>query len=306
MKNINPLLCILITFLSIQIHAQQIPHYTQYLYNLEVLNPAAVGSRSDLNFTFLSRQQWAGIEGAPVTHTFSANARTNSGLGIGTTIIRDEIGLATNTNFNIDASYTLVASQYGRLALGLKGGLSFFNNNLLQGTTPDNDIYASTSGTYPNVGLGVLYYTDKYFLGLSAPQLLKISQFNVEETSELTETENNANFFINGGIKFDLTENIQFKPSTLIKYNTKSPISIDFNVNFLYKKFVEAGISYRYNDAVSALIAFTISEKVRIGYSYDNQLTNFGTNLNAHELILRMDFDLDRRGRWLKHSSCYF
>ena len=92
----------------------------------------------------------------------------------------------------------------------------------------------------------------------------------------------------------------------MLTFYTKSPISIDFNVNFLYKKFIEAGISYRYNDAVSALIAFTISEKVRIGYSYDNQLTNFGTNLNAHELVLRMDFDLDRRGRWLKNSSCYF
>ena len=306
MKKTTPILCLLISFFSIYISAQQTPHYTQYVYNMEVFNPAAVGSRSDFSISFLTRHQWAGIEGAPSTQTFSVNGRTNNGIGLGTTVVYDKIGLAENTNVNIDASYTIVTSVNGRLALGLKGGVSFFNNNLAQGITPDNDTYASTSGSYPNIGFGALYYNRNYFIGASIPYLLKISQFNIDEASNLPEIADNLNYFVTGGMKFYLTDDIQIKPSTIIKYNSNLPISIDLNANVLYKNYFEAGLSYRYNDAISALIAFTINEKIRIGYSYDQQISSVGTNLGSHEIMILMDFDLDRKGRWLEHTSCYF
>lgn len=306
MKKTTPFLCVLIAFLNIHIYAQQTPHYTQYIYNMEAINPAAVGSRSDLGISFLSRHQWINVEGAPATQSFSINGRTKKGIALGTTIIHDEIGLAESTNINLDASYTLITSHYGRLALGLKGGISFFNNNLERGITPDNNTYASTTGNYPNIGLGALYYNKKYFIGISMPYLLKISQFNIEENPELTEIADNINYFFSAGMKFNLTDEIQFKPSTLIKYNTSLPISVDINANFLYKEYLEAGISYRYDDAISALLAFTINKKIRIGYSYDNQISSIGTNLSSHEILLLIDFKLKRNKRWLPHNSCYF
>ena len=93
---------------------------------MQIINPAAVGARSDLNMSVLTRQQWAGIEGAPTTNTFSINGRMNKGLGIGATVINDKVGLSKSTNINIDASYTLITSRYSRLAFGLKGGVTFF------------------------------------------------------------------------------------------------------------------------------------------------------------------------------------
>lgn len=299
------LLCVF--FLSLtKVSAQQTPHYSQYLYNMQVINPAYVGSRSDLSISVLSRDQWVGVAGAPTTRTFSINGRTYNGLGIGLTAINDNIGLAETTNVNLDLSYTILTSQYGRLAFGLKGGITFFNNNLEQGITPDNDINPSIDGQSPNVGFGAYYYTQKFFVGLSLPYLLKTSVFRTLNTQNSVGLNENMNYFLTTGAVFNISENILFKPSTLIKYATNLPVSIDLNTNFLVNNTFETGISYRYNDSVNALFAIVIKEKFRVGYTYDYKLGNFGNNLNTHEIILHIDFTLKRNTRWLLPNKCYF
>lgn len=300
------ILCGLITLVSLVSHAQQTPHYTQYLYNLQMLNPAYIGNRADLSISLASRWQWAGVEGAPKTQTLSLNTRLNNGLGLGATVFNDEIGLSKNTNVNIDASYTLILSEYDRLSLGLKAGIGFFNNNLADGITPDNEVYTSTTGSYPNVGLGVYYYNPKFYAGLSLPYLLKTPQFRELNSENANSLSPNTAVFITSGVYFNITEDVIFKPSTLIKYRANLPLSVDFNANFLYKTILEAGVSYRYNDAMSAMFAIIISEKVRIGYAYDQTLTSLGSGLNSHEIILHLDLDLKRDKRWLYHQKCYF
>ena len=106
---------------------QQAPHYAQYKYNMQVINPAFVGSKSDFNAALLARRQWVDVDGAPETNTFSVNTRLNSGFGLGATVISDKIGLVDNTDVNLDLSYTIPLSQYGRLSFGVKSGIAFFN-----------------------------------------------------------------------------------------------------------------------------------------------------------------------------------
>ena len=294
-------------FSSITTKAQQTPHYTQYLYNMQVINPAFVGYRSDLSISLLSRQQWVGVEGSPETNTFSVNGRTNRGLGLGVTVVNDKIGLTKITNANIDVSYTVINSENSRLAFGLKGGLTFFDNNISQAITPDNDVYTSFSGRYSNIGFGALYYTQKYFIGVSLPSILEIPLFKTFETSNTLNQElNYKNYFLSAGVIFQLSEDIMFKPTTLIKHTKNLPLSVDINANFLYKNNIEAGLSYRYNSSISALFAVIINEKFRIGYSYDQRLANFGTNLNSHEIVLQIDFNFNRSERWLLNNKCYF
>lgn len=297
---------LLILFFNIVFHAQQTPHYTQYLYNMQVLNPAFVGANADLSISVLSRQQWVGVQGAPETNTFSINGRTYNGLGFGATVINDKIGLSNSTNVNLDASYTIPTSKYGRLSFGLKGGMTFFSNNLSNGITPDNDIYASNTGKFSNIGFGGLFYNNKFFVGLSVPNLLKSSQFITYETFNKNARLSNSNFFLVAGAIYNLSNNFKIKPTTIIKYNTTVPISIDFNSNFIYKNKIETGLSYRYNNSMSAMFALIIKEKFRIGYSYDSKLVNYGDNLSSHELILRFDLDLKRDKRWLFHNQCFF
>ena len=287
-------------------NAQQTPHYTQYLYNMQVINPAYVGFRSDLSISLLSRQQWVGVEGAPKTSTFSINGRTSTGLGIGLTVVNDKLGLVESNNINIDASYTLTTSAASRLAIGLKGGITFFDNNLAQGITPDNDVYSSFNGRYSNVGFGALYYTQDYFVGFSVPYILKTPLFNTFETSNALSETNYKNFFLSAGAIFNLSENVLFKPSTIIKHTANLPLSVDINSNFLYKEIIETGLSYRYKNSVSALFAVIINEKFRVGYTYDYRLDNFGSNLSSHEIVLHIDFSFNRNQRWLLNNKCYF
>ena len=124
---------------------------------MQILNPAYVGSRAELSMSLLTRQQWAGLEGAPITSTFSINGRTKRGLGIGATLVDDKIGLSESININIEASDTIISSLNSRLSSGLKGAITFFNNNLANGITPDNGMYASTAGNFPNVGFGTFF-----------------------------------------------------------------------------------------------------------------------------------------------------
>lgn len=307
LKNRKILLKIFLTLcISLDFFSQQIPNYTQYLYNMQILNPAYVGSRAELSMSLLSRQQWVGIPGNPETKTFSINGRTQNGVGVGLTVVNDKIGLSESTNANIDASYTIVTSQFSRLSFGLKGGITTYSNNFANAITPDSDIYASTSGNFPNIGFGAFFYSRKFFMGLSLPYLLETPQFYIEENFKNSQLSKNPNFFFTSGVRLKLSESIMFKPSTMVRYTANLPISIDLNSNFLYRDIIETGVSYRHQSSISALFALIVKQKFRIGYAYDYKFQTLGNNLSTHEIILHIDFNLKRNSRWLEHNRCYF
>lgn len=288
--------------------AQQAPHYSQYIYNMQVLNPAFVGSKSDLNAALLTRRQWLNVDGAPETSTLSVNTRLNSGIGIGATVISDKIGLVDNTDVNLDVSYTVPLSQYARLSFGVKSGMAFFNNDLASGVTVDNELYASTTGQYGNLGFGFLYTNTRFFAGISVQNLFKSPVFRLQNDIQTLRGLEEGNYFFTGGMSIPLSKfkDIVFIPSTMIKYTPTLPISVDLNANFVYQGIIEAGVSYRYQNSVSAMAALVIKGKYRIGYAYENYLATIGQNLNSHELILRIDLKLKRNKRWLYLDCCYF
>ncbi|WP_439131300.1 PorP/SprF family type IX secretion system membrane protein [Polaribacter sp.] len=299
-------LTLVTTFISLNSYTQQLPHYTQYLYNMQIINPAFVGYRAELSISVLARQQWVGVEGAPTTRTFSLNGRTRRGLGIGTTIVNDKIGLSQVNNINVDASYTIVTSQNSRLAFGLKGGLLFFNNNLFNGVTVDSEVYASTTGRFVNVGFGGLFYTKKFYVGLSVPQLLESPQFYIEDNLNQAVLSKNPNIFLSSGVLFKLSESLLFRPSTMVRYTVNQPTSIDVNASFLYNEILETGISYRYKNSVSGLFTVVLNKKYRVGYAYDHRFSVLGRNLSSHEIVFQMDLNFKRNTRWLLFDNCYF
>lgn len=303
-------LCYLgILFLVVDVsYSQQAPHYAQYMYNMQVINPAFVGSKSDFNAALLTRRQWIDVEGAPETTTFSVNTRLYSGFGLGATVINDNIGLVDNTSANIDLSYTIPTSDFGRLSMGVKAGVSFFSNDLASGITVDNEVYASTSGQYGNLGFGLLYTTPQFYVGLSAQNLFESPVFRLQDDIQTVNALESGNYFLTGGMAIEVSKfyDILFIPSTLIKYTPTLPISVDVNANFVFNKMLEAGVSYRYQQSISGMVAVIIAEKFRVGYAYESYLSSIGQNLNSHELILRIDLNFKRNQRWLFLNCCNF
>lgn len=293
---------------SFVVTAQQAPHYAQYFYNMQVLNPAFVGSKSDFNAALLTRTQWINIEGAPETTTFSANTRINSGFGFGGTVISDKIGLVDNTDLNIDVSYTIPTSQFGRLSFGVKTGIAFFNNDLASGITVDNEVYASTTGQYGNLGFGMLYTTDKFYVGLSVQNLFESPVFRLQEDIQTVRGLERGNYFLTAGMPIQISKfnNIVFLPSTMLKFNPTLPVSIDLNANFIFDDIFDVGLSYRYQNSYSGMVGVLISERFRVGYAYENYLSSIGQNLSSHELILRVDLNFKRNKRWLFLNCCNF
>ena len=108
----------LLSLFALEVEAQQDPHYTQYMYNMNVMNPAYAGSKETISGALLYRQQWAGLEGAPKTATFSIHSPVGKNVGLGFSAISDKIGPVEENNLYGDFSYTVNLGGESKLAFG--------------------------------------------------------------------------------------------------------------------------------------------------------------------------------------------
>ena len=289
MKKIK-LLFGIFTLLSItMVFGQQDPQYTQYMYNMNILNPAYAGSKGVTSIGLLGRTQWVGVDGAPQTLTLSAHSPVGRAVGLGLSVIHDEIGPVTEDNIHVDFSYTIFTSEEGRLAFGLKGGFTFLDVEDFISTDPD-PLNIPIHEIYPNFGAGAYYYTDKFYLGLSAPNFLE-SRHLEKEGGVVSSASEKMHYFLTSGFVFDLSENLKFKPSAMLKAVSGAPLSVDLSGNFLINEKFELGLSYRFDDSISAMLGLNVNEDFRIGYAYDYTTSKFGKfNSGSHEIMLLFDF----------------
>ena len=301
-------LALLAAVLSIaDIQAQQDPHYTQYMYNMNVINPAYAGSKENLSFGLLYRKQWVDIEGAPSTFTFSGHTPAGKNVGLGLSVIADEIGPVKEQNVYGDFSYTLNLGGEHRLALGMKAGITLQKiglNSDIAWTLPvpgDDAFSENTSNSYFNIGTGLFYYTDKYYVALSVPNMLKATHLDFNGVKYGTETQH---YFLTGGYVFDLTPNLKFKPFAMLKSAFNSPSSLDVSTNFLFNEKFELGATYRVDDSFGAMVNVAISPSIRIGYAYDNIISDIKTVApSSHEIILLFDLNFPKK---VSRSPRYF
>jgi len=276
---------------------QQDPMFTQYMFNTLGVNPAYAGSYGALNMTGIARSQWLGIEGAPKTQSFIMHTPfVSENVGVGLSFINDKIGPTTQTMIYGDYSYTIRVSEKAKLAFGLKGGVDMISNKLTSvSTTQQNDQSFSTNVNYkpmPNFGFGLYYHSDKWYIGLSTPKIIENKVAATGGSSIVTEQ---RHYFIITGIVFNLTNNIKFKPSTLVKATFGAPVSIDLNANFLFKEKLWLGVGYRYGDSFSAMTQLQLNNQFRVGYSYDYTLSHLTTyNSGSHEIILSYTFSFKK------------
>ncbi|MEL6810475.1 MAG: type IX secretion system membrane protein PorP/SprF [Bacteroidota bacterium] len=270
--------------------AQQDPQYTQYMYNMNVVNPAYAGSKETLSLTGLYRQQWSGLDGAPETITFSGHSPVGDKVGLGLSAIKDELGPVQETNVFVDFSYTLEVGKDLKLALGLKAGASFLDVGLVDLELQDpNDPFFSenVNDTNPNIGAGAFFYGDNFYVGLSVPNLL--NSVHLDENGLKYGSETN-HYFVTAGYVFQVSENVKLKPSVMAKSAFDAPLSFDGNLNALFYEKFEIGASYRLDDSFSGLIGFQATPNIRVGYAYDRVISDLDAVSSAsHEVILTFD-----------------
>ncbi|MDH7444064.1 PorP/SprF family type IX secretion system membrane protein [Aquimarina sp. 2201CG14-23] len=288
-------------------YAQQDAQYTQYMYNTISVNPAYAGSRGVMSITGLHRSQWVGLDGAPRTQTLSLNTPLggNNRVGLGLSIVNDEIGPTNETYFDIDFSYTIPTSDVGRLSLGLKAGGHLLNvdfQRLSQFDINDPNFENNIDNKFsPNVGIGIYYHTNKFYFGLSAPNLLETDHFDEDATVNSNDSatfvaEERVNYYLIAGHVFDLNDNLKFKPAVLSKLVFGTPLQVDVSANFLLYDRLTLGVGYRWSAAFSAIAGFQVSDSLMIGFAYDKESTELGRtqfNDGSYEVMLR--FELFRK-----------
>ena len=277
--------------------AQQDAQYTQYMLNTMVINPAFSGSRGVSSMGILYRSQWIGLDGAPTTQTLNFSTPVTERVGVGFSIVNDEIGNGTSqeTYFDASFSYTLPISETSNLALGLKAGGHLLNLDFskLINFGAETNLPNIDQKFSPNFGVGIYYYTENYFAGLSVPNILETTHFdNASQSSSYLATER-MNFYLVSGYVFDLNRNLKFKPAILLKAVNGAPLQTDVSASFLFNDKFSLGAAYRWDAAVSALFGFQISNKLMIGMAYDVETSALGStvfNDGSLEVFLRYDF----------------
>ncbi len=299
-----------ILFLGFQLglYAQQDPVFNQYMNNLLSIQPAYAGLSGYINATAISRIQWVGFDGAPITSTLTIQGpyrRYNVGLGL--SIVTDRYGPVRQTGFYADYSFRIKLEKDKYVSFGIKGGFNRYEAMLTDLTIHDpNDpvvAFDINKKYLPNFGVGFLWHADDFFLGASIP---KIFQNKINSDSGAPVYQEEMNFYLMGGYVADIADNVKFKPTILARWSQNTPTVVDLTANALFYEKVWIGATYRFMNSYGLLLQIYVSEGVKLGYAYD--LTTFVPsqyNAGTHEFMLSYDFPA-RRKRFSRFTPRYF
>lgn len=283
------ILLIALVFTGLLSYAQQDAQFTQYMYNTINVNPAYAGSRGALSMFALHRTQWVGLDGAPVTNTVSFNTPLNeSNLGLGVSIINDEIGPTTENTISADLSYTIPTSDTWNLSFGVKATANLFDLDAtkLDNVVPDPSLQNYTSFS-PNIGAGLYLHSDNAYVGFSIPNFLETQRY---DDNQVKINKERMTYYLIGGYVFDLNDTVKFKPALLTKLIQGAPLQVDVSANFMFFDKFMLGASYRWSAALSAMVGFQVSDGLYVGYGYDRETTNLNNyNSGSHEIFLRYE-----------------
>lgn len=275
--------------------AQQDPQFTQFFDNALFANPAYAGSNDVLNITALHREQWVGFDGRPRSTSLSIHSPLSyRSVGVGLTMINDQLGPFKQNLVYGDFSYSLRFKNKSRLAFGIQGGINVINIGTDQLSSVQNDTYLVQSianNVNPNFGFGVYYHSDRWFIGASSPKLLQQSYDGSSSNIE------KRHFFASAGFVSRLNEVWQLRPIVQVKGTQGAPLSIDASVAAIFDDRFFIGGMWRPNAAFGAFVQFKVSPQFKVGLASD-----FGTqairsyNNGTYELLLSYDFNLRKQG----------
>lgn len=292
-------LCILLlAAFSFQLSAQQLPLYSQYMFNTLEINPAYAGFKESMQFTSIFRKQFNGIKDAPQTALISFDMPIGTTkLGVGLKLVDDKISVSRTTGAQGSLSYHIDGDN-SKLSFGLQVGALNYKANMtdLNVTHVGDPIFAQDVNTLvANFGTGIFYNTDKYYAGISVPNIVRthLRETNIALTQY--DVKQSPHFYVNAGMLIDLNDNFILKPSFLLRGVKGIPLNYDINANVFYRELFSMGISYRSHSAVVGLMDVRVIPELRLGYAYDYNIGRLSAFAKGtHEIILRYHIPFDR------------
>lgn len=293
MRKVQHILLIL-SVIAFSVKAQQLPHYSQYMLNDYVMNPAVGGKNPYYEAKSNNRYQWIGVTDAPRTYTLSVNGPNKSRkIGIGGYLFTDITGPTRRTGINFSYAYHIKLKENMKLSLGLSAGLMQFavDGSKITLYHPLDNVIGSgyQSVLIPDLGAGVYFYGDKYYLGASAPQIYETKLKFFDNNSTLSNIE--THYYFTGGYKFTIAGGLAIEPSACVKIVDPVPVQYDVGGRLIYNNMIWAGGAYRNLDAVTFMAGYLYKEYLTIAYSYDFTTSNVkNVSTGTHEIMLGIRF----------------
>jgi type IX secretion system PorP/SprF family membrane protein len=302
--------------------SQQLPQFSQYIFNGLHVNPGYAGYKDAGYIQSTYRNQWANFPGAPKTISVSADFSGNEGrMGYGVSFLNDKIGPTESNVGLVTYAYRAQLGKKSFIGLGLSGGFSDYrlDPSLLEENDPNDPLIPEgiVRKVVPNLNSGLFFHNHKLYAGISLFNMIGKRALRSEDVSLAY---HDFHYYLTGGAMLDLSEVIQFKPSFLVRHSPGSPTSFDLNGMFLFKNLIWVGGAFRSNarifrddlaprselnkrTAVVGLFEIFIANNLRLGYSYDhnmNTLNNF--RASSHEFSLgyyiRPSYTVMKNPRW--------
>jgi type IX secretion system PorP/SprF family membrane protein len=330
------LIALAVLGLVMKAEAQQRPHYTQYILNNYIVNPAVAGIEDYVDVKISHRHQWVGLDGAPVTTyltvhgpwkkgayqretntTFHAPGQNPRGKdywkdyeapenhqGIGLTIMNDRTGPLNRFSAGATYAYHMGISGRTNLSMGVTAGVQnlSLNASKLDFVYTPTDPAVAGSG-YLNrlrldVSAGLWMYSSDYFIGLAAQNIVPSKISFADDTVKLAGGKLVPHMFLSAGYRMFLNDDLSFLPSATVRYVNPSPIGVDINAKLQYQDLVWGGLSYRMSDGFAAMVGVNVNSTFNVGYSYDYTTSRLNTvSRGTHEIVLGFLLN-NRYGDW--------
>jgi type IX secretion system PorP/SprF family membrane protein len=294
----NIITVIAITFtlaltISHKAEAQQDPNFTLYNFNMNIINPAFAGIKDSPELNLVYRNQYLGIEDSPRTISMAYSRPLGNNLGIGISVINDEVFVLRETDIAVDISYKLQVGEETNLYFGIKAGGGFTNIDLTRAFNGGNDPLFQENQDFfnPHVGAGINIQNEKFFISISTPNFLRGDRY-IKQGNIPSAAVDQSHFYVGGGYNFTINENLVLTPRAMMRSVEGAPTSYDVGASLdIQKKFI-AGLNYRVDEMVAVYGLFQVIDKLKLGAAYD--ITTSDVNLvnddGSLELILKYQF----------------
>ncbi len=280
--------------------------YSQYWINGLVVNPGYTGSRETLSLLGQYRKKWTGVDGSPDSQVFSAHfPLKNDRVALGVLMLNQSYGLVKNTQASVNYAFRF-RMGLGKMSLGMKAGMAMMNEDLIalqSGLADPTDpafLASDNRRIRPSIGFGMYYYSKKFYVGFSIPEMINYSSVGSDSTFnlQLSFLPADYTYLFSSGVIVGNSPSFKWRPSAMVRYRTDyDALMVDLNSNFiLLDNRIWLGGGYRFggsypNPVVLGNIQLYITPQLMLGYSYDYTLGNLNSSMNGvHEIILRYEF----------------
>lgn len=297
MKNTSFFLVILLVLTCYKALAQQDVHFSHYMFNQALYNPAWLTQEQSGYISAIHRTQWAGYAttfdgagGAPISQQFNFGMPLSSSpAAFGVTAIHDQLGPLTNVQLQFLGAYYKNLNR-GRLSVGIRPVLVMqtIDFNQYRFVNPDDPFNkgGKESQIRPDLSFGAMYSTSGFYLGLAINHILSPSfDFGVSQI------ENRLARSVNllTGYSFKPTYNLEISPSVLVRSTFKT-VTFDASAIATYQNKLWGGLGFRESEAMIVLLGYNFLKEgvLRLGYSFDYVLeSREAKQATSHEVFVR-------------------